>query len=113
VGATPAQADTFFFHNDHLGTPQAVTNSTQQVVWQADYDPFGEVNETVSLDEQNLRFPGQYFDAETGLHYNYFRDYDPFDGYNSRLSSSQNNTVPIYRLTIFIANDRCVVTHPL
>jgi len=25
----------------------------------------------------NLRFPGQYFDAETGLHYNYFRDYDP------------------------------------
>jgi len=57
--------------------PQAVTDSNQQVVWQAEYHPFGEVTETVSLIEQNLRFPGQYFDAETGLHYNYFRDYDP------------------------------------
>ena len=28
----------------------------------------------------NLRFPGQYYDAETGLHYNYFRDYDPSVG---------------------------------
>lgn len=27
-----------------------------------------------------LRFPGQYFDQETGLHYNYFRDYDPSTG---------------------------------
>ncbi len=28
----------------------------------------------------NMRFPGQYFDQETGLHYNYFRDYDPATG---------------------------------
>ena len=28
----------------------------------------------------NLRFPGQYYDAESGLHYNYFRDYDPETG---------------------------------
>jgi RHS repeat-associated protein len=28
----------------------------------------------------NTRFPGQYFDAESGLHYNYFRDYDPTTG---------------------------------
>lgn len=74
------QAETYFFHNDHLGTPQAVTDTSQQVVWQGEYDPFGEVTETVSLVEQNLRFPGQYFDGETGLHYNYFRDYDPSIG---------------------------------
>ncbi|MGQ0594874.1 MAG: RHS repeat-associated core domain-containing protein [Gammaproteobacteria bacterium] len=30
--------------------------------------------------EHHLRFPGQYFDAETGVHYNYFRDYDPSIG---------------------------------
>ena len=29
---------------------------------------------------QPLRFPGQYFDQETGTHYNYFRDYDPWAG---------------------------------
>ena len=28
----------------------------------------------------NLRFPGQYYDGETGLHYNYFRYYDPTIG---------------------------------
>jgi len=46
-------------------------------VWKGEYDPFGKVTETVSTVEQNLRFPGQYFDGETGLHYNYFRTYDP------------------------------------
>ncbi len=43
----------------------------------ADHTPFGTALVTVNDVENNLRFPGQYFDAETGLHYNYFRDYDP------------------------------------
>ena len=30
--------------------------------------------------ENNVRLPGQYYDRETGLHYNYFRDYDPTTG---------------------------------
>lgn len=34
----------------------------------------------VSTIENNLRLPGQYYDRETGLHYNYFRDYDPTTG---------------------------------
>ena len=78
--AAHAQTRTYFFHTDHLGTPQAVTDTDQAVVWQAEYSPFGEAAETVSLVEQNLRFPGQYFDVETELHYNYFRDYDPSIG---------------------------------
>lgn len=78
--ANIANAATFYFHNDHLGTPQALSNENQQVVWQGDYQPFGQVTETVNNIEQNLRFPGQYQDQETGLHYNYFRDYNPQTG---------------------------------
>ncbi|MCC7412026.1 MAG: RHS repeat-associated core domain-containing protein, partial [Gammaproteobacteria bacterium] len=49
--------------------------------WRADYDPFGRATVDPSLTvEFNVRFPGQYFDAETGLHYNYYRDYDPDTG---------------------------------
>ena len=79
-------ADYHYVHNDHLGTPRKITNSTGQVVWQASYDPFSEatVNHDVDGDGTsysfNVRFPGQYFDAETSLHYNYFRDYDPSTG---------------------------------
>lgn len=47
------------------------------VVWSADYKPFGEATITVSTITNNLRFPGQYYDAETGLNYNLNRDYNP------------------------------------
>ena len=67
-------------HPDHLGTPQKLTDSTGAVVWSADYKPFGETTVTVSTIINNLRFPGQYYDQETGLNYNYFRDYNPAIG---------------------------------
>lgn len=67
----------YFVHNDHLGTPQKITDQLQAVVWAADYEPFGEADVIVSTIENNIRFPGQYEDVETGLNYNYFRDYDP------------------------------------
>ncbi len=63
-------------HNDHLGTPQKMTDSSGTVVWAADYKPFGEATVTVSTITNNLRFPGQYYDAETGLSQNGFRDYN-------------------------------------
>ena len=66
-----------FVHTDHLGAPQAISNAGQQVVWAGDYDPFGGVTTTVSTMVNNVRFPGQYADADSSLHYNYFRDYDP------------------------------------
>ena len=73
-------ASTYYYHNDHLATPQKMTDSTGQVVWSADYKPFGEATTTVSTITNNLRFPGQYYDQETGLNYNYFRDYNPMIG---------------------------------
>ena len=61
---------------DQLGTPRVVTNSSQAIVWQWNSDPFGNGQPTGSL-SYNLRFPGQYYDSETGHNYNYKRDYDP------------------------------------
>jgi len=75
-----AESQLYFVHTDHLGTPQVVTDKNQNVVWKGEYTPFGEVKEVVNTLGQNVRFPGQYYDAETGLYYNYFRDYDPSIG---------------------------------
>ena len=70
----------YYVHNDHLGTPLAKTDEQADVVWRASYDPYGKAELTVNAVELNARFPGQYFDQETGLHYNYFRYYDPETG---------------------------------
>ncbi|HAS6511270.1 TPA: hypothetical protein GRR49_25940, partial [Vibrio parahaemolyticus] len=67
----------YHVHNDHLGTPQALTDELGEVVWKAQYTPFGRASVTTELVTFNLRFPGQYFDTETGLHYNWHRYYDP------------------------------------
>ena len=45
------------------------------IVWAADYMPFGEVDITVETLENNFRFPGQYYDTETEISYNWFRYY--------------------------------------
>jgi len=78
IGATHLK--TCYYHNDHLATPQKMTDSSGTVVWSADYKPFGEATVTISTITNNLRFPGQYFDAETGNLYNFFRDYNPMIG---------------------------------
>jgi RHS repeat-associated protein len=73
----------FYIHTDHLNTPRRITRrSTTDVVWSWESDPFGAAgpNENPSglgTFSFNLRLPGQYYDAETGLNQNYFRDYDP------------------------------------
>ncbi len=54
-----------------------MTDGTGAVVWRAEHLPFGSIHSLpVSTVTNNLRFPGQYFDSETGLHQNWFRDYD-------------------------------------
>ena len=62
------------------GTPQQLVDAQGTVVWQAAYLPYGEAKVLKATVQNNLRFPGQYFDAETGLHYNWNRYYNPKTG---------------------------------
>ncbi|WP_285350496.1 RHS repeat-associated core domain-containing protein [Pseudomonas sp. ME-P-057] len=70
-----------YYHNDVNGLPEQLTEFDGHVVWHARYQVWGntaeEVREPYFIEEQNLRFQGQYLDRETGLHYNTFRFYDP------------------------------------
>jgi len=65
----------YHYHCDPLGTPRRLTDNSGQVVWEADYTAFGQARLCVEEISNPLRFPGQYCDAETGLHYNRFRYY--------------------------------------
>jgi len=85
-GATVTSEAVYWHHNDHLGTPQAMTDINGTKVWEMSQTPFGiaTVNEDPDGDGllvvNNFRFPGQYYDAGIGLNYNYFRSYDPKKG---------------------------------
>jgi RHS repeat-associated protein len=71
-----------YIHVDHLNTPRLITDATGTAVWNWDQqEPFGnnvpdENPSGLGAFEFPLRFPGQYFDRETNLAYNYFRSYD-------------------------------------
>ena len=75
------QPDLVYYQLDHLGTPIAAHNAKGEAVWTAEYEAWGRIrNETVSDDPKvniPFRFQGQYYDEESGLHYNRFRYYDP------------------------------------
>jgi RHS repeat-associated protein len=74
----------YYVHTDHLNSPLAITQpTTHALMW------FWGIGGTGSPKQNplnqgtfvyNLRYPGQYYQAETGLYYNYFRDYDPQTG---------------------------------
>ena len=89
---TPYKADgtiktdklkTTWLHTDHLNTPRIGTDDQQRIVWRWDSDAFGKGSVDSDPDGDGikhsiaLRFPGQYKDGESGMHYNYYRDYDP------------------------------------
>jgi RHS repeat-associated protein len=83
----PTPIAIYYVHADHLGSPRAVTRpSDNAIMWQWNgIDPFGNnaADENPSgrgVFKYAMRFPGQYYDTETGTHYNYYRDYDPTIG---------------------------------
>lgn len=75
------KTDVFNIYTDHLNAPRVIVNQQGAVVWSWESNPFGTgqpVSNTGFV--YNLRFPGQYFDNETGLVHNGFRDYNPQTG---------------------------------
>ncbi|UCH20978.1 MAG: RHS repeat protein [Deltaproteobacteria bacterium] len=75
-------SDTMYYYlNNYLGTPVMMTDNQGVIVWEAHYKPFGEVSINPNSEVvNNFRFLGQYYDQETGFHYNWFRYYDPRTG---------------------------------
>ena len=75
-----------YVHANQFGAPIMVTRpSDNGILWRWDTDPFGTAvpnqnPQSIGTFSYNLRFPGQYYQAETGLNYNYFRDFDPATG---------------------------------
>lgn len=72
-----------FYHCDQVGTPQTMTNTRGECVWEILQDTWGTaleikaVNQDNPFEQNNLRFQGQYYDLETELHYNRYRYYEP------------------------------------
>ena len=110
-------AEYFYYHNDPLGMPRMLTDKAGNVVWSAsEVGAFGSIVLASGASvEQPWRFPGQYFDAETGLHYNVHRYYDPMVGrYTSEdplglsgglnryayADASPNNFIDVYGLNV-------------
>ncbi|RQQ91390.1 RHS repeat-associated core domain-containing protein [Burkholderia stagnalis] len=77
---------TLLYQNDHLGTPQELLDESGKVVWLGRYKAWGGEKTVWQAQPERheagnpIRFQGQYHDAETGLHYNRHRYYDPHSG---------------------------------
>jgi RHS repeat-associated protein len=97
--ATVINAKQYAVHTDHLNTPRRLTQSDKRIAWQWAFSAFGDEQPTTGKNRYvdpvttpnagsttiadvtfNLRYPGQYFDKESGLSYNYFRSYDAKTG---------------------------------
>jgi len=77
----------YYIHTDHLDTPRVIVDQSNTIVWRWDNThafganlPDESPTDVTQVFEYNPRFPGQYFDQETNLHYNYFRYYEPETG---------------------------------
>ena len=69
-----------YYHNDQIGIPREMTDEEGNIVWSGDYSGWGKLTQEgrLKLDiHQPFRLQNQHYDDETGLHYNFFRYYDP------------------------------------
>ncbi|WP_460149148.1 RNase A-like domain-containing protein [Pseudomonas sp. S3_E10] len=77
-GFGPQDTKPYHYQLDHLGTPQELTAPDGEIVWSAHYRAYGQISRLdIGKIDNPLRFQGQYFDPESGLHYNRHRYYSP------------------------------------
>ncbi|MGU9808957.1 RHS repeat-associated core domain-containing protein, partial [Pseudomonas sp. LF052] len=77
-GFGPKDTQPFHYQLDHLGTPQELTAPDGEIVWSAHHRAYGQITRLdINKIDNPLRFQGQYFDQESGLHYNRHRYYNP------------------------------------
>jgi len=79
-GVNTADSALYYTHTDHLSRPVMMTDGVKAVVWQASWSPFGRPHTITGSLTENRRFPGQWFQLEAGIHYNWHRHYDPTIG---------------------------------
>ena len=89
-GSTPVallkDGKTYRIFSDQIDTPRVITDNTNNTLWVWDSKPFGESQPDEDVDGDNIKLSynirslGQYYDQETGKHYNFNRDYDPATG---------------------------------
>ena len=78
-----SRQQTHYFHCDQIGIPREMTNKDGNLVWFGDYYSWGKLKSetnTSGTAHQPFRLQNQYYDPETGLHYNYFRYYEAETG---------------------------------
>ena len=75
-----ASPTTWWVSTDHLNRPVRMTDAAKATVWQATWKPFGEPQSITGSATLDARFPGQWFQLESGLHQNWWRHYDPTTG---------------------------------
>ena len=75
--------ETNYFHCDHIGIPREMTDKDGNLLWFGNYTGWGRLKEETRVTDsayQPFRLQNQYADRETGLHYNFFRYYEPDAG---------------------------------
>ena len=80
AGGTRRQVN--YFHCDQIGLPREMTDGEGRLLWFGNYGGWGKLTEETNIANahQPFRLQNQYCDGETGLHYNFFRYYDPHSG---------------------------------
>lgn len=77
--------ETYGIVTDHLGAPRAMFDARGVEVWAADIDANGGLPKVRGVRSAcPFRWPGQYEDEETGLHYSRFRYFAPAAGFISQ-----------------------------